>query len=199
MRNSIPDSVATSLTLVQRLRENDRQACGLFARLYGPVIYHWSRTFGLQDADAADVAQDVVMIVLSRIDTFHRESTGQSLRRWMRTITNNQCRDLFRARRRHAVAMGGSDASARMGEIPDEDSDHEVDDSFDAEASVVHAAVEILRASFEDRTWNAFMQTAIEGRQAADVASDLGMSVASVYTAKSRVLSRMKAEFDGLL
>lgn len=204
--NQVPgaDSFATSLTLLQRVRAKDRNAWTVFAQLYGPVLYRWARVFGLQDADAADVAQDVLMVAAGKIEAFQRDQPGQSLRGWLRTITKNKCRDLLRARQRQATATGGTDAQLMLGKIADESNgegadERNDDDGVDAEASVVHAAVELLKADFEERTWQAFVQTSVEGRKASDVAADLKMSVGSVYTAKSRVLSRLRTEFQGLL
>lgn len=194
------NSIATSLTLIERVRAQDKCAWGVFAKLYAPVLYGWCRSCGLQDADAADVAQDVLVIVAAKIESFQRENPGQSLRAWMRTITKNKCRDLIRARKRHATAAGGTDAQVMMGEILEPSADIEPDDGgFDDEAAVIQSAIEILRVEFEDRTWQAFVQTAIDGRKAADVAADLNMTVGNVYTAKSRVLSRLRTEFAELL
>ena len=60
-------------------------------------------------------------------------------------------------------------------------------------------AVEFLRKEFEERTWQAFWQVAVEERPPSDGASELGMSVNAVYLAKSLVLRRLREEFADLL
>ncbi|HCS52283.1 sigma-70 family RNA polymerase sigma factor [Rubinisphaera sp.] len=201
MSGQYDDSLATSLSLLQRVRTNDSLAWDRFAKLYSPLLHRWAIRFGLQDSDASDIAQDVLLSITTKIDRFDRSNSGQSLRAWMRTIVRNKCLDFARAKQRHAVVAGGADAQRMMSEVQAlelVDLDCELEEAAD-ESQVVLAAVEMLKNDFEDHTWQAFYQTAIAGRKASDVAADLGISVGSVYTAKSRVLSRLRTEFEGLL
>lgn len=200
--NKSADSIPTSLTLLERVRSRDRDAWGLFCELYTPVIYRWACLTGLQEADAADITQDVLVLVSEKLETFRRENSGQSLRAWIRTIARNKARDLFRARQRQAVAAGGTDAQVMLRNLshegPDTESE-EAEEGFDAEAAIIHGAAILLKPQFEEHTWQAFQQTAVEGRKASEVAADLNMSVGGVYTAKSRVLARLRKELDGML
>ena len=50
-----------------------------------------------------------------------------------------------------------------------------------------------VEAEFEPKTWQAFWQTVVEGKSTADAADATGLSTASVYQAKSRVLRRLRA------
>jgi RNA polymerase sigma-70 factor (ECF subfamily) len=59
-------------------------------------------------------------------------------------------------------------------------------------AMIVYAALEELRGEIEDRTWQAFWRTTIEGQSAADVAVALGMKTGAIYQAKSRTLIRLR-------
>ena len=52
---------------------------------------------------------------------------------------------------------------------------------------------------FEDRTWQAFWLTVIEGRAPTALAKELGMSPTGIRQAKSRVLRRLKQEMGELL
>jgi RNA polymerase sigma-70 factor (ECF subfamily) len=69
----------------------------------------------------------------------------------------------------------------------------------EAESELLHRALEMIRGEFEPKTWQAFWQTAVEGRAAADVAADLGMTPGAVRVAKSRVLHRLRADLGELL
>jgi RNA polymerase sigma-70 factor (ECF subfamily) len=59
--------------------------------------------------------------------------------------------------------------------------------------------LELIQTEFEDRTWKAFWQVAVEGRPPAEVAAELGMTVGAVYIAKSRVLKRLRQEFADIM
>jgi RNA polymerase sigma-70 factor (ECF subfamily) len=67
------------------------------------------------------------------------------------------------------------------------------------EAHLLRKAMELVRDDFEPKSWQAFWQTAVEGRSAPDVAADLGLTANAVRIAKSRVRARLREEMDGLL
>ena len=64
---------------------------------------------------------------------------------------------------------------------------------------VFDALLKIVKPDFQPATWEAFRRFAIDGRPAADVASELGLNVNSVLLAKSRVLKRLREEAGDLL
>ena len=59
-------------------------------------------------------------------------------------------------------------------------------------------ALELIRDEFEERTWQAFWLSAVEGREA-PAAAELGMSPVAARIAKSRVLARLRAEAEELI
>ena len=190
----------TSLTLLQRLRGNEPDAWRAMVHLYTPLVYHWCARAGVVAADADDVAQEVLRVAATRLDTFRRDRPGDSFRGWLRGITRNMALLHFRNRGRHPQASGGTDAFARLHELPaapaepaDEDDPPEQLDRLN------RRAMELVRGEFEERTWQAFWQTVAEGRSPVDVAADLGVSPAAVRKAKSRVLHRLKEEFGDLI
>ncbi|MBC7855236.1 MAG: hypothetical protein IAF94_17540 [Pirellulaceae bacterium] len=71
-------------------------------------------------------------------------------------------------------------------------------DDANGHADLIRRALELVRPEFADHTWQACMQTAVEGRRPADVAADLEMTVGAVYVARSRVLKRLRVELAGL-
>jgi RNA polymerase sigma-70 factor (ECF subfamily) len=171
-------------------------------RLYGPLVYLWVRRRGLQPDDAADVLQETFVAVAGSLETFHREQPGDTFRGWLWTITRNKIRDHFRRRQGEAVATGGTDAQEQLLRVPHPQAGTRPepfsDDCADAGSQIAHAALELIRAEFEDRTWQAFWQTAVDGRKAAEVAEELGMTLAAVYMAKYRVLRRIRQELGDL-
>jgi RNA polymerase sigma-70 factor (ECF subfamily) len=163
--------------------------------LYGPLVLTWCRNWGLRDQDAADVFQDVFQAVAAHLPGFHRDRPGDTFRGWLRTITRNKVHDHYRRALREPPGIGGSEAGEWLerktlqSETADEPRELE-----EAEAALIHRALTLIRWEFEPRTWEAFYQTAVEGRTAGDVAAELGMTAGAVRVAKSRVLHRLRTE-----
>jgi RNA polymerase sigma-70 factor (ECF subfamily) len=63
---------------------------------------------------------------------------------------------------------------------------------------VANRLLEMIAPDFEPTTWQAFLLLT-EGRRAAEVAAQLGVSVNAVYIAKSRVMTRLQQELAGLV
>jgi RNA polymerase sigma-70 factor (ECF subfamily) len=187
----------TSLSLLERLRGNDPEAWRRLVGLYGPLVLFWGRRAGLSEHDAADLLQDVFRSVTGAIVRFRRDRPGDSFRGWLWSIARNKLRDHFRDQQRGPVAEGGSEALAQFTQIPDE----EPESAADSEPSraLLHRALELVRGGFEEPTWQAFWRTTVDGRSPADVAAELGLGLASVYQAKSRVLRRLREELGGLI
>ena len=186
----------TSLTLLQRVRGRDEQAWGQMHRLYRPFVLYWCARWGVRNEDAEDVAQEVFRVASSGLDGFRRDRPGDSFRGWLRGITHNMVLQQFRKAERNAVAAGGSDAMQHLHQIP---APSEKDDPAEQVGQLHRRALDLVRAEFEERSWQMFWQTAIEGRAPADVGADLGVSAAAVRQAKSRVLRRLKEEVGDLL
>lgn len=187
---------ATSRSLLSRVKARDPDAWSKLVRLYAPLVHSWCRASGLQPADAADVFQSVFQSVVEHVARFRKEQPGDTFRGWLRRITQNKIRDHFRRREQEPPGPGGSEAQQRFaqvsdGIVPDEEESGAKDD---AELAVFHAALAGIRASFEERTWQAFWRTAVDGVSPADVAQELSMSPGAVRVAKSRVLHRLRSE-----
>jgi len=188
------NDLATSLTLVDRLRLQDAAAWRQLASLYGPLVYTWVRVSGLNEHDAADVVQDVFAAVHSSLDRFRKERPTDRFRDWLWTITRRRTCDHIRKLSKQNAAVGGSEAYQRLQELPQSDPSTIEKNSANAEADLVRRALDLVRIEFEERTWQACLQTAVEGRKPSDVAADLGMSVGALYVARSRVLKRLREE-----
>ncbi len=182
------------------MQTDEPQAWERLVALYGPLVLHWCRGRGLQGSDAADVFQDVFRSILASVGRFRKERKADTFRGWLRTITQNKIRDHFRRLGREPQGTGGSSAQARLMDVPStapSDEDLRTDEA--AERSLFMRALESIRGEFEERTWLAFWETAVVGRAAGDVASDLAMSPGAVRVAKSRVLRRCREELGDLV
>ena len=190
-------SAGTSLTLLTRLKGNEPEAWERLVRLYGPLVMYWARRAGLGDADAADLLQEVMRSVSGAIARFERERTGATFRGWLWTIARNKLRDRARLAAQQPNAIGGTDAQDLLKQIPDE----EPESSPDSEPSrtLLQRTLETVKSSFEPRTWDAFWRTTVDGHSPNEVARELGIGLASVYQARSRVLRRLREELGELL
>ena len=68
------DSRATKPSLLLRIRDaGDSSSWGEFAAIYGPIIRGYCLRRGLQEADTADVSQEVLAQVMRSIGSFEYE------------------------------------------------------------------------------------------------------------------------------
>jgi RNA polymerase sigma-70 factor (ECF subfamily) len=188
----------TSQTLLQRLRDNEADAWQRLVRLYGPLVRYWCLRWGLGREDADDVSQEVFHTVAAALQGYRREQAGATFRGWLRGITRNKLLHFLRDNRQ-PCGDGGTDALLRLQALAD---DAKVDEEPDPPGelnALYRRALELVRGEFEERTWQAFWHTAVDGRSASDVAADLGISHAAVRKAKSRVLHRLKEELGELI
>jgi RNA polymerase sigma-70 factor (ECF subfamily) len=190
----------TSLTLLQRLRDNEPEAWRTLVQLYTPMLYHWCARGGVQGADAEDVAQEVFRAAATSLEKFRREREGDSFRGWLRGITRNMLLLHFRRAHRQPQARGGTDAFVQLQEVADTATTPSEEEDPPSELEALRRrALELVRGQVEERTWQAFWLTAIEGHSPSDAGVSLSMSATAVRMAKSRVLRRLKEQFSELL
>lgn len=193
------DSVSSSLLV--RLRGNDPVAWERLVKLYLPVVYDWCRQANLSDADAADVVQEAFAAVARSLPNFRRERVTDTFQGWLATITRNKIRDHYRAASLRVAGSGGTDAQLRLLQAtePEFSTTMGSDRSQKQLSGVLRRAAHCVQAEFEPKTWTAFWRTAVDGRTPKDASRELGVSVNSVYKARSRVLRRLREELEGLL
>ena len=191
--HSEPSSIST--TLLERIKAQQPEAWRRLAELYGPIVYGWCRRSGMGPEDAADVVQEVFSAVAANVADFRRDGAG-SFSAWLATIARNKICDHFRGLRNRPIARGGTDAQQQLLKIPDPE---EISEITQVDEKIVsRRSLEFVRVEFENRTWEAFERTTLDGQSPARVAEELGMSVMAVYKARSRVLRRLRTELDQL-
>jgi RNA polymerase sigma-70 factor (ECF subfamily) len=191
------DAPTTRPSLLVRLRDaRDADAWRQFVELYGPIVYRFARRHRLQDADAADLTQEVLRAVSGRIGRLNYDVRRGSFRGWLFTLAHHKLYDLLARRRRQEQGSGDSATHMLLDEQPAPDSKEVWNQEHDRQ--VFAWAAEEVRGQFTPPTWQAFWQTAVEGRDAARVAEELGLSVGAVYIAKSRVQARLREQIQQL-
>ena len=191
-------SPTTRISLLLRLRDtHDLPAWNDFVKLYAPLVYGFARRKGLQDADAADIAQDVLTSVAQQMRQWQYTPERGSFRGWLFTIARNRLRNWLASTARRMDGTGGDDNLANIQSQPESAPDAA---DWDAEYArhVFHWAAEIVRGQVSEQTWRAFELTAVEGHSGSEAAESLGMSIGAVYLARSRVMSRLKELVQGI-
>ena len=188
------DPQPTRASLLIRIRDQaDREAWSQFVEIYAPLIYGFGRNRGLQDSDAADLTQDVLQSVagaISRLDYDPRKGTFRS---WLFTVVRNRLRNELKAKARREQASGDSGVAARIDAEPSREDDWETTWQRDHQRRLFAWAANQVEAEVEPRTWQAFWKTTVDGESGRAVAEELGMTLASVYLAKSRVMAKLRA------
>ena len=192
-----PDST-TSLTLLGRLRQGatDQAAWDAFVERYGRHIYRWCRQWKLQDADAEDVTQDVLVKLARKLRAFTYDPS-RSFRGWLKTLAHHAWRDFVRGPRRARAMAGDDQAWALMQTLEArEDLIQKLQEAFDHE--LLEAAKARVRLRVAPHTWEAFRLVALEGLPVAEVAARVHLQVAMVYVAKSKVQKMLQEEIGKL-
>jgi RNA polymerase sigma-70 factor (ECF subfamily) len=188
----MPKAPNTSPTLLLRLRDpHDQEAWGEFVDRYGPVVFAYGCRQGLQEADAADLTQLVFRRVTTALSRFDYDPGAGSFRGWLFTIVRNQLRSLHRQPGGLRLASGDPATERLLAAHPAPEESADWEES--CEAQLFRWAARRIRGQFRPASWQAFWRTAVDGRPPEEVAGELGMSVAAVYTARSRVMTRLRA------
>jgi RNA polymerase sigma-70 factor (ECF subfamily) len=184
----------TSISLLQRLRDPGQpDAWARFAELYTPLLFYWARKAGLQEADAADLVQDVFATLVRKLPEF-RYDQGKSFRSWLRAVALNKWRD--RQRQKARLPAGADNGELDEAAVPDG-----LESFWEEEHRhfLLRRALELMQAEFRPSTWKACWEHVFEGRPVAEVAAELGLTENAVYVAKFRVLRHLRQELEGLL
>ena len=186
---------ATRLSLLLRVRDlSDSNSWRDFVECYAPRVFLWCKKFGLQEADAADATQTVLLKLVQSLQSFDYDSGRGSFRSWLKVVTQHVATDVVRTWRERGSgdsrwveslngAVSSSSAESLLAEL-----------ELAHQQELVRVANERIRLKVKPKTWDAYWKTCHGGAPATDVAQDLDMTVGDVYVAKSRVLKMLRAE-----
>ncbi len=189
---SFPDP-ETRLSLLFRLSDpTDQAAWEEFVRLYHPVIYRTARYRGLQDADALDVAQQVLVSVGKSLAKRPHDPSRARFRTWLDTVTRNAAINAIRSR---PTAQGSGDAALQrtLEQLADRSDEAEVLER-EYQKERFRAAARRIEREFAPDTWQAFWLSTVEEQPIEQVAEQLGKQTGSIYAARSRIMKRLREE-----
>jgi RNA polymerase sigma factor (sigma-70 family) len=196
---SADHSSRTSVTLLSRLRQDPKNqaAWNDFVARYEPKILQWCRGWRLQESDARDVTQDV-LLKLHRLLAKFAYDPSRSFRGWLKTLTHHAWRDVVDERKRGGIGSGDS----RMGELFEniqagDDLDKHLEEEFHRE--LMEQAMVLVQPRVAARSWDAFRLTALDGCSGAAAATQLEISIGCVYKAKCAVKKMIREEIEKLV
>jgi RNA polymerase sigma-70 factor (ECF subfamily) len=191
---------STSISLLNRLQQtDDSKNWNRLVGLYAPLLRAWLRKYDVQDSDADDIVQEVLAAVLKDLPEFeHNQRTG-AFRSWLRTILANRVKLFWRSEKYRPLATGTSSLNDKLNQLQDDASEASQMWNREHDEYVLKRLMKTVRAQFEHKTWQAFHRQVVDGEKADIVARELDISLSSVYMAKSRVLSALRQESEGLV
>ena len=177
--------------LVQVRSPANREAWDHFALIYRPVIYRLARHRGLQDADAQDLAQQVLMAVASAIGSWEKSDESVRFRHWLRRVARNAIVNAL-SRQPHDRATGGSSVHELLMEQASVDLESDAQIELEYRRELYLRAARMVRVDVEPETWRAFEMTVIENRSIDAAAVELDKPVGTIYAARSRIMRRLR-------
>ena len=185
---------STSVSLLRRLNSQQHEiAWERFVELYAPLIFHWGKGHGLTPTDAAELVQEVLTVLVAKLPEFQYDPKRR-FRGWLRTVTVNKANDFHR--RNAARPDSGHEETVLSVAVA---SNVDLFGEAEYRQFLVRRALELMQTDFQEQTWRACWLHVVDGRSAADVAKELGISPNAVRVAKCRVLRRLREELQGLI
>ena len=187
----------TSESLLFRLQsESDspnENAWQQFVSIYTPLMFFWARKTGMSQNDASDLVQDVLTLVFQKLPDFKYDST-RSFRGWLRTVTLNRYREIHRRKSSHqkpaTESMLEDLAPVRVAESTWD---------IDYARLLVAKAMDGMKSDFAPATWEALKLVMTDGASVEDAATRCDVSSWTIYSARARLMKRLRSELDGLL
>ena len=188
----------TRPSLLVRLQgARDERAWAEFSLIYEPLVLRLMQRRGLQECDARDATQQVLIRISGAIERYQNDGADASFRRWLFRVARNVVVTFLTRQSGQPKVLDQDQIANALDAVSADCAESEL---FDVEyrQQVLAWAIEQVRRDFKDSTWQAFVESSIHGRPIAEVASGLGLSVGSVYVARSRIIARLRAKVEEL-
>jgi RNA polymerase sigma-70 factor (ECF subfamily) len=192
---------ATNVSLLLRLSDDtDEGAWSAFVERYAPCIFGWCRRFRIQENDAADVTQDVLIKLIRAMRSDNYDSNRGSFRGWLKSVTGNAVRDMMRSWNRKVNAAGGTSVMLHLAAIQDPVALAELGAQLESQyrEELLEEAEVRVRKRLKESTWEVYRLTMSERLEPHEVAERLGIPVGTVYVVRSRVIKHLRQEIKSL-
>ena len=184
---------STRPSLLVRLRDpRDERAWAEFVALYTPLVHRLARAKGFQEADIADLTQDIFRAVAGAIERWDPDPAKGRFRAWLFRIARNLLVNFLAGQRRSVRGTGSTSVHELLNAEPARDTGAEAEFQAEFQRRAFRWAAQQVKTEFADSTWQAFWRTGVESHSVAVVAQELGLSTGAVYIARSRVLARLR-------
>lgn len=194
MPNSEFPDTRESLLMHLQVGENPN-AWREFVSIYRPIIYRMARRRGMQDADAQDLVQQVLVSVSNAIENWERRDESIRFRHWLRRVTRNAIYNVLN-RAPLDRAAGGTSIQQRLDQEPNERCDFDREVRLEHRREVYLRAANIVRSRVTKETWEIFQMSVVRGIPVEQVSESVGKSVGTVYAARGRVMSKLRNIVD---
>ena len=169
--------------LVARAKGGDQQAWNALVERYARLVWSICRQYRLDGGDAEDVAQNVWLRLVDRLDGIRDPAAIAS---WLATTTRRECCRMLRAAWRPQAAWPTPDAEA----IPDEQARTAEQELLAAER---HAALREALAHLTPRDQQLLaILTADPAVPYAEIGARLGIPVGSIGPTRGRCLDKLR-------
>jgi RNA polymerase sigma factor (sigma-70 family) len=176
--------------------EPDVDAWRELVQLYGRVVYGFARKRGLEDAEAAELMQEVLRSVARNAETMEHDPNRGTFHGWLFTVTHNKIGNFLSAKKNRP--RWTDDSGFLVASIPDREAEPDSDWDIEYQRQLAAKAMDRMKHVFRPSIWQAFWKTAVDGRPAQDVGLELKMTPGAVYVARCRVLTRLREEVHHL-
>lgn len=181
------DPFQTSVTLIHRLQQNpdDSQAWKDFTEKYAPLIRLWSRQWKLQEADAEDLLQNVLLEISRNKQLAQFRQEGR-FRYWLKTIVYRSWCDLLKRLQRPGGGSGDSQVLQLLHNVAARD---DLLNRLDREyrRELLELAMTEVKSRVQPSTFEAWRMMSLDNASGAETSNSLNMTTGAVFVAKSRV------------
>ena len=197
--SSRKDALSTNKTLLGRARVGDEEAWKVFVGIYEPLIRSWLGKSKIERQDVDDLTQEVLALLVKELRKFEHNGRAGAFRNWLRTVTVNRARQYWRSEKGRSLPSGGSGFLHWLSQL--EDPRSEMTQQWDREHDdyVLLRLIELVEKQFDKQSILAFRMLVVEKLDSRTVAEKLNMTVGSVYSAKSRILLRLREQSQDLI
>jgi len=187
--SQVASELLTRSSLIAGLKEFSAERWRNFVLVYSPLLKYWIQRKRVPPAAVDDVLQESLQSIVAGIESFERDSARGRFRGWLRTIVERRVADHFRAKPAELLA---APELLRSVPNPQQKAPEDIETEQQLFDEIRLRAMELVRQSTAERTWQMFWQSVVEQVPTAEVARQFGVSQAAVRVARQRVLQRLR-------